>query len=86
MQLYASGCWCRREDSNLHGAINPTRSLAWRVFQFRSELVQPHDTPIISVHLGATKSKYSFWSGVPSGCPARKASEPRCPAFEELAR
>lgn len=28
-------CWCRREDSNLHGAVNPTRSLAWRVFQFR---------------------------------------------------
>ncbi len=30
MQFCASGCWCRREDSNLHGAINPTRSLAWR--------------------------------------------------------
>src|SRR5690606_40567219 len=30
------GCvWCRREDSNLHGAINPTRSLVWRVCQFR---------------------------------------------------
>ncbi len=28
VQFYASGCWCRREDSNLHGAINPTRSLA----------------------------------------------------------
>jgi len=29
MHLQGIGCWCRREDSNLHGAINPTRSLAW---------------------------------------------------------
>ncbi len=27
--------WCRREDLNLHGAFSPTRSLAWRVCQFR---------------------------------------------------
>ena len=27
MPLYDIGCWCRREDSNLHGVLNPTRSL-----------------------------------------------------------
>ncbi len=43
----ASGCWCRREDSNLHGVTHPTRSLAWRVFQYRQEPMQPHDTPFI---------------------------------------
>ena len=30
VQFCASGCWCRREDSNLHGVTHPTRSLAWR--------------------------------------------------------
>jgi hypothetical protein len=29
VQFYDIGWWCRREDSNLHGAINPTRSFAW---------------------------------------------------------
>ena len=38
------------------------------------------------MHLYATASETSFWSGVPSGCPARKTSEPRRPVFEALAR
>ena len=86
VQLYTSGCWCRREDSNLHGVAHPTRSLAWRVSLFRSEPTQPHDTPVTWVHLHATGPEYSFWSRVPSGCPARKASEPGRPVFEALTR
>ena len=27
--LQGIGCWCRREDSNLHGVLNPTRSTPW---------------------------------------------------------
>ncbi len=69
VQLCASGCWCRREDSNLHGVTHPTRSLAWRVSLSRPEPVQPHDTPVTSVHLHATGSENPFWSRVPSGCP-----------------
>jgi hypothetical protein len=26
VQFCASGCWCWREDSNLHRVLNPTRS------------------------------------------------------------
>jgi len=42
----ASGCWCRREDSNLHGVLNPTRSLASRADRFGSEPRHLQDIPV----------------------------------------
>jgi hypothetical protein len=38
------------------------------------------------VHISAIGSEYSFWVGVPSGCPDRKASESGRPVFEGLSR
>ena len=86
MPLQGIGCWCRREDSNLHGVLNPTRSLAWREGHSSSEPKPLHVTVFTWVHPSASRSEYSFWSRVPSGCPARKCWEPRCPVFEGLTR
>ena len=65
------GCWCRREDSNLHGVLNPTRSLAWRLSLFRSEPKHLDAAGVHSVHLSATESECPFRARVPSGCHAR---------------
>jgi hypothetical protein len=80
------GFWCRREDSNLHGAINPTRSLVWRFCRFRSELKHLNDTPVTWVHLHATAPEYSLRAKVPSGCPYGDGSEHGPPVFEALTR
>ncbi len=77
-----AGPRCRREDSNLHGVLNPTRSLAWRPCRFGSERKHLGATPVILVHLSATAPEWPFRSRVPSGCPARKASESGLPVFE----
>ncbi len=53
MHLQGIGCWCRREDSNLRGVLNPTRSLAWRPSLFRSEPNHLGAAGVHSVHSSA---------------------------------
>ena len=84
MHFYASGCWCRREDSNLHGVLNPTRSLAWRARHSSSEPKPLHVTLFTWVHLSATRSECPFWFRVPSGCPTRKDSKTGHYGFSDL--
>ena len=71
MQFCASGCWCRREDSNLHGVTHPTRSLAWRVFQFRhSDDVNQNPAIVRWISYSRKRSARKCW---------RRTTHPRPP-------